>query len=418
MVGLFDILSSKPIFAIHPDVGNQMIESLELLFNKQISFSPELFATTPTPISMIEVDHSGTAGQEPSHRSHFAHIPIHGVLFSQDQSCGPKGQLSIASDVTAAADDPNIAGLLLDIQSPGGQVLGNGELCNAIAYARSRKPVLAYVKGQASSAAYKAAMQADYIMMNNPDAQVGSIGVMLKYRDNSAKQEKDGMRVVSVVSNYSPEKAAINFEGATDDDIDAMRTQLLDPLALNFIEAVKSRRPNVNPKALRGASYYTQEALQMGLADAQGTIQDAISWLIDAAQKQNHTTSNTMFGSNKNEVEALRAQHAEALTTQRAEFDTRIAEMKEEYETTLAAQVANAVQASEEKLAEALADKLSLKDELAAAQAKIEDLAKTPVNEVADAQGNEAAPVVDANDDLPNPAPIWNGFFADDLKDR
>ena len=50
----------------------------------------------------------------------------------------------IARDFTAALENPQIKGIILDIDSPGGEVNGVSELSNMVFAARGKKPVVAY----------------------------------------------------------------------------------------------------------------------------------------------------------------------------------------------------------------------------------------------------------------------------------
>jgi hypothetical protein len=55
----------------------------------------------------------------------------------------------IARDFTAALENPQIKGIILDIDSPGGEVNGVSEFSNMVYAARGKKPVVAYASGDA-----------------------------------------------------------------------------------------------------------------------------------------------------------------------------------------------------------------------------------------------------------------------------
>jgi len=72
---------------------------------------------------------------------------------------------------------PNIKGILLVVDSPGGAVAPSIEMSMAIKRVKKSKPVVAYAKGIMASGSYYAAIHADKIIAN-PGATIGSIGVI------------------------------------------------------------------------------------------------------------------------------------------------------------------------------------------------------------------------------------------------
>ncbi len=71
-----------------------------------------------------------------------------------------------------------IKAVVLDVDSPGGGAPGSAELYASIRRVASEKPVVAYIRGVGASGAYYASCPAQRIVAN-PDALVGSIGVIL-----------------------------------------------------------------------------------------------------------------------------------------------------------------------------------------------------------------------------------------------
>lgn len=72
---------------------------------------------------------------------------------------------------------PEVAGVVLLIDSPGGEASASEELYYDIARLRERIPVVASITRLGASGAYYAAMGANYIM-SKPGANIGSIGVI------------------------------------------------------------------------------------------------------------------------------------------------------------------------------------------------------------------------------------------------
>jgi len=112
-------------------------------------------------------------------------VPLHGTMTKYD-TCESYGTTFIAKKIREMADDGNVIGIVLDIDSPGGSSSAIPPMLEAIGYAKSKgKPVYAHVDCCAS-AAYWVASQCDAIYMDNDMSEVGSIGAMAVYVDYSA----------------------------------------------------------------------------------------------------------------------------------------------------------------------------------------------------------------------------------------
>jgi ClpP class serine protease len=85
-------------------------------------------------------------------------IEISGVLIHRGgwigQSSGQTSYEGIAAQIEAAANDPAVRGLALDIDSFGGEVAGVFDLADRIRAIRATKPVWAFVAEHAFSAGY------------------------------------------------------------------------------------------------------------------------------------------------------------------------------------------------------------------------------------------------------------------------
>ena len=85
-------------------------------------------------------------------------IPVHGTLVRRsmglDAASGLTSYGEIGARLDAALADPQVAGILLDIDSPGGEAGGVFELAERIRAANAIKPVWAHANDSAYSAAY------------------------------------------------------------------------------------------------------------------------------------------------------------------------------------------------------------------------------------------------------------------------
>src|SRR5262249_47727138 len=145
-------------------------------------------------------------------------IPIYGVLAQRmgliGESSGGTSTDQVGQALRSAMADPQITGILLDIDSPGGEVFGTPELARAVFEARAQKRVVALANSFAASAAYWIGSQATEFLMT-PSAQAGSIGVIATHEDWSKAAEAGGVKVTYITS--SPFKAEGNqFEPLSD----------------------------------------------------------------------------------------------------------------------------------------------------------------------------------------------------------
>lgn len=211
-------------------------------------------------------------------------VPLDGPMFRRanilTEVSGATSTEQFAQDFQAAIDNPAVAGIVLDISSPGGEVSGVNETAAAIFAARARKPIVAYVGDQAASGAYWIASAADRIVMD-ATATVGSIGVVGRWMK---RQERGGITSGEIVSSQSPNK---RLDPETDLGRAAIQREV-DQVAEVFIEAV-ARHRGVSTQAViknfgGGGTEVGAEAVRLGMADAVGSLQSAIADLSGRAQ--------------------------------------------------------------------------------------------------------------------------------------
>ncbi|QQR68852.1 MAG: S49 family peptidase [Alphaproteobacteria bacterium] len=216
-------------------------------------------------------------------REGVAIIPVTGPLFRYANLftavSGASSYELIARDFTAALENPQIKGIILDIDSPGGEVNGVSELSNMVYAARGKKPVVAYASGDAASGAYWIASAADEIVVSDTSA-LGSIGVVGMYRGKSGKQGED----VEIVSSQSPHKRL----DPSSDEGRARLQMRIDSMADVFIETI-ARNRKVSAESVQthyggGDVLIGAKAVQAGLADRVGSLEQLIQELSTSPQ--------------------------------------------------------------------------------------------------------------------------------------
>lgn len=171
---------------------------------------------------------------------------------------GNTAYTEIISALNEAERDPNIREIRLSIDSPGGNTNGLVEVMDAIK--STTKPTTAIIEGQACSAAYGLASQADTISALNRGVMVGSIGVV-----GGARIDPD---VVEVASTNAPKKRP---DLTTEAGKDVMR-ETLDQIEKIFIEDIAAGRKTTTDKVKsdfgQGGIFLADIALKNGMIDS------------------------------------------------------------------------------------------------------------------------------------------------------
>jgi ClpP class serine protease len=201
-------------------------------------------------------------------------VPIAGPIFRRanlfSQISGATSIDILARDFRAALDDPAVAAIVLEIDSPGGEVAGVNAFADMVYAARGQKPIIAYVGSQACSAAYWIAAQADTIV-TDATAMLGSIGVVMAMPTDRADGE------LEFTSSQSPNKRPDVGSSAGRQQMQ----QLIDATADVFIAAV-SRGRGVSAETVvadfgAGGVLVGEAAVQAGMADRVGSLEDILA---------------------------------------------------------------------------------------------------------------------------------------------
>jgi signal peptide peptidase SppA len=212
-------------------------------------------------------------------RDGVAIIPVVGPLFRYanlfTQVSGATSYEILSQDLATALEDPAIRAIVLDIDSPGGEVNGVSELAGMITEARGKKPIVAYASGDAASGAYWIASAADQIVVSETSA-LGSIGVVGLFR---RKDSKDAASVVEIVSSQSPNKRP---DPGTEEGRARLQARI-DAMAQVFITTVAHNR-NLSPASVvenfgAGDVMIGASAVAVGMADRIGSLERLIAEL-------------------------------------------------------------------------------------------------------------------------------------------
>lgn len=165
-------------------------------------------------------------------------IGVTGPMYKGYGCYGWADQSELRSCVREAASDPNVGGIMMIIDSPGGSVAGTSDLAAEIRAASSAKPTLAYCEDCACSAAYWTAASCNMVYSNG--GMVGSIGVVTALVDSSKYFENAGIKVIPIVTG---KMKGVGMEGVpiTPEQVQYIQ-DLIDTMYSDFVNAVSTAR--------------------------------------------------------------------------------------------------------------------------------------------------------------------------------
>jgi signal peptide peptidase SppA len=180
----------------------------------------------------------------------------------------------IQDQLKIASADPNVRGILLNINSPGGETDNAFETADMIA--ALEKPCYAVAATSAYSAAYLLASQADRIYCSPKSGGVGSIGVYWIHMDLSEAMKQAGIKPTIISAGEG--KADANPYEPLSDSARADLKAWIDYLYGHFVASVSEGRDMSAAEVVKlGAKCFdgADASIAAGLADAPGDLSTA-----------------------------------------------------------------------------------------------------------------------------------------------
>lgn len=197
-------------------------------------------------------------------------IEVQGTLVQKLGSLRPysgmTGYDGIRQNLLMALDDPDVRAIVLDVDTPGGEVAGCFDLVDTIYEARGAKPIWAILNESAYSAGYAIASAADRIVVPRTGG-VGSIGVICAHVDFSQALSTSGMKVTFIT--YGDRKADGHSEIPLSEEALARFQADIDTMGELFVETV-ARNRNISAATVRdtqAATFMGDKGVALGLAD-------------------------------------------------------------------------------------------------------------------------------------------------------
>ncbi|ELD4017785.1 S49 family peptidase [Salmonella enterica] len=222
-------------------------------------------------------------------------LPVSGTLVHKLGGMRPFSGMTGYDGITArlqqAMDDPDVKGVLLDIDSPGGQAAGAFDCADMIYRLGQQKPVWALANDLSCSGAILLASACSRRLVTQT-ARIGSVGVVMAHTSYAGQLEQDGIDITLIYSGSH--KVDLDVTRALPESVRTDYQQKINDARLMFAEKV-SQYTGLSVDAVmetEAAIYDGQAGIDVGLADEMVNAADVIS--IMAAALKNNSTGGTM----------------------------------------------------------------------------------------------------------------------------
>ena len=221
-------------------------------------------------VAILWLSFSRSTGSTHVNQAHTAVVQIHGEIASEAEASADW----IVGALRDAFGDEGSQAVVLLINSPGGSPVQAGIINDEIRRLKDKhqKPVYAVVEESCASAAYYIAVAADQIFVDKASI-VGSIGVLMDGFGFTGLMDKLGVerRLMTAGENkgfldpFSPQTKTQRAYAQT----------MLDQIHQQFIQVVRDgrgKRLKETPELFSGLFWTGQQAIELGLADALGSL--------------------------------------------------------------------------------------------------------------------------------------------------
>ena len=210
-------------------------------------------------------------------------LPVYGALAQRAGEITPDcteltSYQRLGRTFDAMVADPDVRGILLEVDSPGGQVAGNFELARKIMGARGMKPVWAHANEMAFSGGYSLAAAAERFYA--PDTgMVGSVGVMMLHMSQAERDARSGYQYTAIFAGAR--KNDMNPHFPLSEAARARLQAMVDSSYEIFVQHVASAR-GMKPEAVRATEagiFEAKPALDSKLIDGIYTFAETLAAL-------------------------------------------------------------------------------------------------------------------------------------------
>lgn len=196
-------------------------------------------------------------------------------------------------DLIKVTKDPKIHGILLWIDSSGGNSALTTSVHDTLLRIKKLKPVIALVRGVALSGAYHIATAADYIFAHGESeiGCVGTIGTIRRYKNPKVKE--DGIEAELEVKLFTAGKykeMGSFYQSELSEEEENEMQRGIDAIAKVFVTDV-ARNRNLDTEKIdqwgEARLFVAHEAVAIGLIDEVGTAFEAEAKMVELIRAKN-----------------------------------------------------------------------------------------------------------------------------------
>ncbi|MCF7855294.1 MAG: signal peptide peptidase SppA [Candidatus Pacebacteria bacterium] len=260
--------------------------------------------------------------EAPGVRDKIAVIDVKGIILSNVSYDGAEAGV-LRAQLKRAASDPHVVGVVLDMDTPGGEVTASDEIHQAVQAVRDAgKPVVACMRSVCASGGYYIASAADFIVANQITL-TGSIGVIIPRYEYQSLLDKIGIHPAPYKSGRLKDMLSGGTTRPESEQqlIDRYMQELIDTTFHRFATVVADGRPAYetaddvkNAVFADGRILLARDALDYGLVDKLGYFEDAINKARELAgimeanlvqYRKSYTLRQFLFGASENRTITL-----------------------------------------------------------------------------------------------------------------
>ncbi|MBI5920142.1 MAG: S49 family peptidase [Betaproteobacteria bacterium] len=246
-----------------------------------------------TLLLVMVLDWGGSTDKLGDGVKHTALVQLTGVI----QAKGDASAERITAALQSAFEDKGTQGVILRINSPGGSPVQSGMINDEIVRLRAKFPNIPFyvvVEDICASGGYYVAVAADKIFVDKASI-VGSIGVLMDGFGFTGTMEKLGVerRLLTAGQN----KGFLDPFSPQDANHKEHAQQMLGEIHKQFVEVVRKgrgKRLKETPEMFSGLMWTGAKSIELGLADAYGSIDSVARDVIKAEDVRDYTVKQNL----------------------------------------------------------------------------------------------------------------------------
>jgi protease-4 len=289
-----DIINNQRLVVPEDGVNETLIDALvyEDDFDERIKTALEISSSQKTNLASIRQLNNASSTYNTDIKDRIAVVFARGPIMYGEGTENMIAQGVFVETLQELADDDWIKAVVLRVESPGGNALTSDLLWHAIENLKSKKPVFVSMGNVAASGGYYIAAGADQIYAD-PLSITGSIGVFASLPNIHGMTKKLGINAQTVETHQNAlgysffQPLSETFKQRTIKSIEntynTFKQRVIDGRGLTSAEV---------ESIAQGRVWSGKQALNVGLVDHLGGLQDAIMAAAKAANIENYNIVN------------------------------------------------------------------------------------------------------------------------------